>query len=34
MLMAERATGEALQVLKRALDIRETTDTRALFVEC
>jgi tetratricopeptide (TPR) repeat protein/2-polyprenyl-3-methyl-5-hydroxy-6-metoxy-1,4-benzoquinol methylase len=33
-LMAERATAEALQVLERALDIGETTETRALFVEC
>jgi tetratricopeptide (TPR) repeat protein/2-polyprenyl-3-methyl-5-hydroxy-6-metoxy-1,4-benzoquinol methylase len=33
-LMAERATGEALHVLERSLAIRETTETRALFVEC
>jgi tetratricopeptide (TPR) repeat protein/2-polyprenyl-3-methyl-5-hydroxy-6-metoxy-1,4-benzoquinol methylase len=34
MFVAERATGEALQVIERALGIRETTETKALFVEC
>lgn len=34
ILICERATTAALDVLKHALDIRETDETKALFVEC
>jgi tetratricopeptide (TPR) repeat protein/SAM-dependent methyltransferase len=34
IFIAERATAQALDVLKQALVIRETDETKALFVEC
>jgi SAM-dependent methyltransferase len=34
ILIAERATVQALETLKHALEIRETDETKALFVEC
>jgi tetratricopeptide (TPR) repeat protein/SAM-dependent methyltransferase len=34
IFIAERATAQALDLLKQALAIRETDETKALFVEC